>query len=293
MAIDSPSNGDVVVADVDAVWRPWELRLTVTRTSSPSPSPPIPGPPQPLAGLLDGGHRDLLTISTSGFRIVTDAGQAIIFHVAPTFAVDAVDMAVILGDGGSGPPGSRPLAGVPVPGLSDEATATADLPHAFANQILRHLTQAVPFPIQVDHDVIDLQNASVTGSPGGLTVTGMATPRSVRESVRLTVQAAGADLRVGGVRADAQLENCGGLAVLAAIGCNTRNAGRNAAAGAFGAAMTQKYQGQLVRELAGTRQFRFDVGDHRWELSGDLLHLASGPRGLSVVARLASGGQAH
>ena len=286
---DSPGTQDVVVADVEAVWRSWELRLTITRTSS--PSPPKPGPPRPLGGL--DGHRDLFTISTSGFRIVTDAGQAIVFHVAPTFAVDAIELGVILGEGGAVPPASRSAMGGPALVLSGDATVAADLPYAFANQILRQLTQAEPFPIQVDRDVVDLQNASVSGTSGGMMLTGTATPRSVRESVRLAVQAGGADLRVAAVRADAMLENCGELGVLAAIGCNTRNAGRNVAAGAFAAAMTQKYQGQLVRELPGTQGFRFELGNRRLELRGDLLHLASSPRGLWAVARVTPGDQSH
>lgn len=286
---DSPGTQDVVVADVEAIWRPWELRLTIIRTSS--PSPPKPGPPRPLGGL--DGHRDLFTISTSGFRIVTDAGQAIVFHVAPAFAVDAIELGVILGEGGAVPRASRSAMSGPALVLSGDATVAADLPYAFANQILRQLTQAEPFPIQVDRDVVDLQNASVSGSSGGMTLTGTATPRSVRESVRLTVQAGGADLRVAAVRSDAQLEDCGGLGVLAAIGCNARNAGRNVAAGAFASAMTQKYQGQLVRALAGTQGLRFELENRRLELRGDLLHLASSPRGLWAVARFTPGDQSH
>ena len=291
IATASAGAQEVLVADLDALWRPWELRLVLARTST--PSSPKPGVPQPLGGLSEGVRRDLLTISTSGFRVRTDVGQAITFHVAPSFAPDAIDIAVIVAEDGSAAPAARPAGGGASLVLSGDATAVAELPHAFANQVLRHLTQAEPFPIQVDREVVDVQNASVTGSAGGLTVAAMATPRSIRESVRLTVQAGGADLRVGGVRADAQLESCGGLGTLAAIGCNARNAGRNAAAGAFAATMTRKYQGQLVRELAGPQELRFEIGDRRVDLQGDLLHLASGPRGLSAVARLAPGGQGH
>ena len=91
----------------------------------------------------------------------------------------------------------------------------------------------------------------------------------------------------------AQLESCSGLGSLAALGCNTRNAGRNAAAAGLGAALTQKYQGQVVRDLAGAQTLRFEVGNRRLELQGDLLHVASGTRALVVAGRFVAGGGGH
>lgn len=293
-AAAAPDDGmGVSVADLEATWRPWELRLVVARTVG--PAPPRPGPPRPLAGLESRleNRKDLLSISTAGFRVAMDAGEMITFHVAPSFAADGVEILAVLGDKGSGPPSGRPAAGGAGAGLSGDVNVAADLPYTLANQLLRQMTGAQPLAIPIDRDVIDLQHASVTGAGGGVSLTGVATPRSVRETARLTVQAAGAELRVASMRADAQLESCAALGVLAAIGCNTRNAGRIAAAAAFGAAMTGKYQGQLVRELAGTQEFRFDAAGRRLELRGDLLHVGAGPRGLSVSARFGSGVRNH
>lgn len=287
----APDDGvGVSVADVEALWRPWELRLIVARSAA--PTPPRPGQPRPLGGLES--RRELLAITTAGFRIATDAGETLTFHVAPSFASDAVEILAVLGDRGSGPPSGRPAAGGPMSGSGGSgANVIAELPYGLANQVLRVLTGTQPLAIPIDRDVVDLQSAAIAGAGGGVTVTGWATPRSIRETARLTVQAGGAELGVIGIRADAQLENCTALGMLAAIGCNTRNAGRNAAAAAFGAALANRYQGQLVRDLAGPQELRFDAGGRRFELRGDLLHLGGGARGLSIGARLAPGAGNH
>jgi hypothetical protein len=287
-AAASPDGGGIV-ADLEAAWRPWELRFTIARTAG--PTPPKPGLPRPLA-IWDTRH-DLLTVATAGFRVPTEAGQSLTFHAAPSFAADSVEIAAILGENGAGPPSARPTIGGAVAGLSTDVNVVVELPYTLANQVLRQFAGMQPLPIRVDREVIDVQNVSIAPAGPGVMVTGAATPRSIRETVRLTVQTGGADLRVTSLRADPQLENCAGLSVLAAIGCNTRNAGRGAAAAAFGAAMTQKLQGQLVRELAGPQDFRFDGGTRRLTLQGDLRYTGAGPRGLSFGARLAAGDPGH
>jgi hypothetical protein len=242
-----------------------------------------------------------LVLATSGLRTVTAAGDVLTFHVAPWFGPDAVDLAVLNGDNGAGPPSARPTVGGRTMVFAGASTnIVAEFPYGFANQILRQLTATRPLAIPVDPDVMDLQNVSLAAAPNGLMVTGFVTPRSVHETARLTVLAGGDEARVASVRSEAQLENCAGLGTLAAMACNARNAGRGAAAAGLSAALTQKFQGQLLRDLAGPQAWRFDVGGDRrdrghWiEIQGALQHVTPGGRGVSLGGRFAgTGGAAH
>jgi hypothetical protein len=283
------SDSGVAVVDLDASWRPWELKLSLVRALMPSsPSPPRPGPPRPLAPVEL--RRDLLTVSTAGLRIPTDTGEAITVHVAPSFAGDGIEVAATVGEGGASPPASRPAVAGGAPPVSADANLTLDLPYGTANAILRQLTASQPIVVPVEREMIELQNLSLApaASAGSATLGGAATPRSLRETARLTVVVAGPDLKVMSLRADAQLENCAALGVLAAIACNTRNAARNSAA-ALATAACQKYQGSLVRELAGPQVLSVDIEKRRLELRGVLTRTAVGPRGLMVWGRLSSG----
>lgn len=286
---ESPaSDAGVALAELDASWRPWELKLSLVRALLPSsPSPPRPGPPRPLAPVEL--RRDLLTLSTAGLRIPTDAGETITVHVAPSFAGDGIEVAATVGEGGS-PPASRPAASGGAPPIPADANVTLEVPYPTANLILRQLTATQPLVIPVEREMIELQSLSLApaSAAGSATLGGAATPRSLRETARLTVLVAGPDLKVMALRADAQLENCAALGVLAAIACNTRNAARNSAA-ALATAVCQKYQGSLVRELAGPQALSVDFEKRRLELRGLLTRAAVGPRGLMVWGRLSSG----
>ena len=158
----------VAIADLQATWRPWELRLALLRSLAlaPAKSEPIPD--------LD-SRRNLWTISTSDLGFPTDAGEPIILHVAPRFATDAIEIAVVLGPRGSAAPtpSGRSGANAAPPG---EANLTADIPVSFANQVLRSLTWKQPLAISVDRDVVDLEGLTMTQEKLGLTIHGNATP---------------------------------------------------------------------------------------------------------------------
>jgi hypothetical protein len=143
--------------------------------------------------------------------------------------------------------------------------------------------------IPVNGDTIDLQHLSVAGEGAGMAVAGNATPRSIGETVRVAIALRGEDLAVSSVRAEARLDDCAGQGGLASVGCNLQNVARNAASDAFASALTQRYQGALVRELASPQTFRFTVAGRRLVLRGDWLRLGFGARGLSATARLKSG----
>jgi hypothetical protein len=171
----------------------------------------------------------------------------------------------------------------------------ADLPPAFANQVLRQCTAVRPLAISLDREVIDVRDVSVALASTGMAVTGIATPRSVREGVHLTVQFGGDESGVLSIRAESQTESCTGLGMGATIACNARNAGRGAAAAALAAALTARYQGQMLRDLAGSQTLRVDVGAHHFEFSGEVSHVTTTARGLSIAAHFAApgGGAGH
>jgi hypothetical protein len=157
---------------------------------------------------------------------------------------------------------------------------------------LRRWTAAKPLTIALQGDEIDLRNISVQstgrGAAAKVTVTGAATPRSIRETVQWTVNLAGDPLLVSSVRAVAQLEDCAGQGALAGIACDLRNGGRSTAADAFAATLTNRYGGQAVHVLASPLDTRFTVAGRRLHLSGDLLRVAGGRAGLAATGNLSA-----
>jgi hypothetical protein len=273
-------DGAVVLADLEATWRPWELRLTVARFVSLDP---------PRAAGFGEARRDLLAFSTAGLTVPTDFG-VLVFHAAPVFATDGIEVAAILGELGASPPTTRPVATGSATAISADAggNVTLDLPYTLVNNLLRIFTAGKPLPVRVGGDTVDVRNVSLAATGGGgIAIAGMATSRAVPESGRVTVTAGGGDLQVATIRVDPQLENCGGLGGFASLACNARNAGRAGAAAALGATATDRYQSQLVRELAGPQELRCGVARHDLRLGAELQRIAAGARGLSVSARLA------
>jgi hypothetical protein len=272
----------VAIADLQATWKPWELRLALLRSIALAPSKSAP------ISDLD-NRRNLWTISTSDLGLPADAGEPIILHVAPRFAAGAIEIAVVVGERGSATPTPSGHSGPSAAPLG-EANLTADIPVSFANQVLRRLTWTQPLAISVDSDVVDLENLTIAQEKSGLTIHGNATPRSIRETVRFTVAMNGEDLRLASVLTQGQMENCAGQGAFATVACNLRNSARQGVAGALGATLTQRYQGQLVRELVGQRSLGFSVGVRRLEIHGDLLRLSCGAAALSSAARFEAGG---
>lgn len=272
-----PADG-AAIAEFEATWKPWELRLALLRSIVLAPTKSAPTPE------LD-NRRSLWTISTSDFCVATEAGEPIILHAAPWFAAATIEIAVVLSEGGSPTPPSPSGRSSASAALVAGANLAADLPVAFANQILRRLTWTQPLAIPVDRDVIDLENLTMTQDGLGLTIRGNATPRSIRETVRMTIALDGEDLRVTSVRAQGHMEDCAGQGVFAGVACNLRNSARDGVVGVLAGALAQRYQGQLVRELAGPRELGFSVGIRRLKARGDLLRLGCSAGVLSAVAR--------
>jgi len=272
-----------VLADLEATWKPWQLTLVAVRALVVGEG----GRVRSLAGLEK--RADILSVPTSELRIETGVGSPIVLFAVPTFVAGAVEIAVVAADKA---PAKAPH---PEHGARDglttgQANVAVQIPVSFANEVLRRLTWTQPLTVPVDREEIDIQNVSLAGQGAGelarLTLTGNATPKSVRETMRWTVVVAGEPLRVSSVQAAAQLEGCAGLGTMAAIGCNVRNGARAAAAETFAAALTQKYQGQFVHDLASPQSLRFNVAGQRIDLRGDLVKTLFSARGLSAAAHL-------
>lgn len=275
----------VVLADLEAGWHAWEIRVSVVRFV-------IAGEPHGVAGGWGDSRRDVMAFSTAGLVVPTDLGP-LVFHVAPLFASDGIELAAWLGESGSSPPLSGPAPAAPSAGASPTssdpaANAIFEVPFSLANRLLHGFT-ARPLPVRVGRETFDVRNASVRGGPGNVTVTALASPRSLPESARVSVTASGDDLRVGIVRGDAQLESCADLGMIASVACTARNAARTAAATALGTSATERYRGQLLRELAGPEDLHLGIARRDLKMTGELLRIAGTARGLVVGARLTPG----
>jgi hypothetical protein len=273
-----------LLADLESSWKGWVVKLSLLRAVIVGKE----GRARAVSGL--GKPVEMAAFSTTNLRIDNGAGSPILLHARPSFLSGAVAVAVVLADKAPakpprGEPGARDV------GLAGSANVAAEIPARFANPLLRRLTGTEPLVIPVSGDEIEVQNVALSGTGTGenarLTLEGIATPRSVRETLRWTLLAAGEPLRFASVRASAELEDCSALGTMAALGCNARNVARTAAAEAFAQALTQRYQGQLVHELASPVDLRFAVAGQRIVLRGDLLRTSFGAHGLSATARLA------
>ena len=275
----------IAVADIEATWKPWEVRLVVVRAEGTTKVAKAR-----LAAVLE-KRREFLVVPTGDTRIQTESGPLALYAV-PSFLPGAVEIAVVLG--ATGAPSSpvklasngRGLA------LTGEANIAAEVPLSFANQLLRRLTWNQALTIPVNRDEVELRKVSISGEGADegarVTLAGNATPASLGETMRWTVATGGDPMRISSVQLVAKMEDCSGLATLAAVGCTVRNGARGAAAEAFASSLTQRYQGLPIHELSSPQTLRFNVAGEPFALSGDLLRMTFGPRGISVVGNMSS-----
>ncbi|HEY5283638.1 MAG TPA: hypothetical protein VIM14_12685, partial [Polyangia bacterium] len=243
------SNG-LVLADLEATWKSWELKLAIVHALVLGK-----GARKGAPTTID-KRADIWTVSTSDLRIDTAAGAPIVLHAAPFFVANAIDLAVVMTDGPAPKAATleRAAAGNRGDMLAGQSNMAAEVPLAVANQVLRRLTWTQPLTIPVDRDEVEVRQVSLVGLGNGesarVTVAGTATPRSIRETMQWSLLLGGDPLLVSSGKFSAQFEDCSGLGTMAALSCNVRNGARGAAAEGFGSALTQRYQGQPVHELA-------------------------------------------
>jgi hypothetical protein len=285
-AASSDGGAGLVLADLEATWKSWELRVAVVHAL-------VLGKGARMGAPTTFDKRvDILTISTSDFRIDRAVGPPIVLHAAPFFAATTIDLAVAMTEGP--PPKATTLERAAASGrsemLSGQANLAAEVPLQVANQVLRRLTWEQPLTLPVDREEVEIRQVALTGSGVGesarLMASGTATPRAIRETMPWTLTLVGEPLVVSTAHVSGELEDCAGLGTMAAMGCNVRNGARGAAAEAFAATITQRYQGQPAHELASPFGFSFEVAGQRIELRGELLRLGFGPRGLSAAGRM-------
>jgi hypothetical protein len=209
----------------------------------------------------------LETVDTAGIHLETGRGAALDLDLAISFvkADDAVLMTLTPAGSGGGARERRPSfldpAGAPV---GTEAIAGALFP--LANRVVALFSQDGPLVLEFERQVVEVRALQVSGGNGTLTVRGRATPRSIAASVRLTIEAAGADLKIAEVRAEPELEDCAAASSLETLGCRARNAARAAAVAGLASGLTARYKGQLLRVLLAPPPFSFEIGGRRLSL---------------------------
>lgn len=281
---ESNDESGITVVDLDATWRPWEIRFVVARAEGTTKTSKAR-----LVAVLE-KRRELLVVQTGDVRVQAEAGPIPLYAV-PSFAQGGIEIAIVLGGAGA-PSSPEKLAGGGRAGMpTGEINAAADVPLSFANQLLRRLTWTEPLVVPVNRDDVEVRNVSLSGEGSGersrLTLTGQATPSSIRETVRWTVVSGGDPMRLSSIQIAAQMEDCAGLATMAAVGCSVRNGARSAAAEGFAGSLTQRYQGRAVHDLSSPQTLRFSVAGERFILTGDLLRMAFAARGIAIAAKLA------
>ncbi len=217
----------------------------------------------------------LATVDTAGLRLATAGGGSLTFDLTVLFPKGGdLVRAAVTPSAGDGPHAAKSslVDQAAAPAATDAMVgATLEL----ANRILALYTQDDPLVLQVQGDTVEIRALQLSGATGSLTLTGRATSRSLAQSLRVGIDAAGADLEISQVRAEAETEDCSGASFMAAVACRGRNAARAAGAAAFAAGMNAHYRGQPLRALVVPPPFSFEVAGRRLTLRPTLLRASS------------------
>jgi hypothetical protein len=151
------------------------------------------------------------------------------------------------------PPGRReppPAPSLDVAAGSDGDGAQLSVTYPLANRMLAFFGQDGPLVLPLEGQSIEIREIQLGGAEGALTARAKATSRELQETLRLTIESSGADLKITRVAAEPELESCAELSTFAALGCKARNAARMGAASAAAAAITNRYRGERLRALS-------------------------------------------
>jgi hypothetical protein len=258
----APDAGAVAVAELITEWVPSEVRVSIGDVGAGGEGGRALA--RTLARAKAAGP--LATADTGGLRLETERGSALNLDLALSF---------LKGDGGVLATLTVACAGcVPAPRAPfvTQAAAPPDSDGVvgatlrFANRVVALFSEDGPLVLDLDRQTVEIRGIQISGGEGALTVRGRATSRAVSESARISIESAGSDLRLAEVRAEAEMEDCSGLAGAASLRCNVRNTARGPAAAALAAAMTSRYRGRLLRTLVAPPPFSFEVGGRRMTL---------------------------
>ncbi len=270
------------VVELVAEWTPWQLRFSIGNVATRGEG----AGPLNAALARTKAAGPLGVFDTAGLRLETARGTSLTLDLAVGFvkADDAVLMMLtpseLAGDGKE-----RRASFVDAAGASAGTDAVVGALFPLANRIVTLLSQDGPLVLELERQVVEVRALQLSGGDGALTVRGRATPRALRETVRLAIEASGADLKITEVRAEPELEDCAALSTLAALGCRARNTARVAAVAAVASGMTARYKGQLLRVLLAPPPFSFELGGRRLTLRVTPSRARATPAGLIVSGR--------
>jgi len=244
----------LAVADVLAAWTPSRLRIVLGEVAASRDGAAVA---EALARAKAAGP--LATVETGALGATAARGVALGFAVSLSFPAgrDGVWIAAVPSE--HGPPPREARAAIDpatLPG-GGEAQVIASAP--LANRLIGAYAQDGPLVLKMDNQTIEVRDLELGAAEGALAVRGRATSRELRETLRLTIDSAGADLKVVKVHAQPEPESCEAMSALARIGCRARNTARSAAAATAAGALTDRYRGQLLRNLSSPPATSIDV----------------------------------
>jgi hypothetical protein len=257
----APAVGAVGVVELTVEWVPSEVRVSIGDVAAGGDGAKAIA--RTLARAKIAGP--LATAETGGLKLETERGSSLAFDLALSFLKDGVLATFTVACPGCAVPAPRAPTIVSASAPADaDGIVGANL--RLANRVVALFSEDGPLVLEMDRQTVELRNVQIAGGEGTLSVRGRATSRAVAETALVSIESSGADLRLGEMRAEPELENCAAQAGGASMRCNIRNAARGPAAAALAAAMTSRYRGKLLRALIVPPPFSFDVGGRRLTL---------------------------
>jgi len=267
-AVGAPA---VAVADLAIVFRPGEIRFSVEKTAVAAEKGAAAAEKGAAAAealrALD-ARTALPAVPLAELKVPRESGPPLALGIGLDWRREGVGVALGLGGAVVRPGGRADLAGT-APGTS----LCAELPLSFVNALLAAVQRPGPFEVRLDSEIVEVADVRVAAQAAGLQVTGTATPRSVRQPLRVAADLAGEDLQIAELRVDAELEDCSGVGLLQKVACNARNTARSAAAEAVAAGLRQLYRGRLVRDFVGAQRIDLALAGHSLPLHAEVLRL--------------------
>jgi hypothetical protein len=267
-AVGAPA---VAVADLAIAFRPGEIRFSIEKTAVAAEK----GAAAAEALRALGAKTTLPAVPLADVKVPMDAGPPLVLGIGLDWRRGGVGVTVGLG-GAPGRSGGRADLSGAAPGTS----LSAELPLSFVSALLAALQRRGPFEVRLESEIVEVADVRVVAQGAGLQVTGMATPRSVRQPLRVVADVAGEDLQIAEVRVDPELEDCSGVGLLQKVECRARNAARTAAAEVVAAGLRQQYRGRLVRDFVGAQRIDLGLAGQPLPLQAEVLRLVA--RGSSV-----------
>jgi hypothetical protein len=271
------------VVELVAQWAPWQLRFSIGDVATSGGD----GAAALNAALVRAkAAGPLTTVDTAGVHLQTGRGASLDLDLAVSFVKARDALLVTLSPAEAGGSGREPRPSfLDPPGAPVETDAIVGALFPLANRVVALFTQDGPLLLELEGQAVEVRALQISGGNGLLTVRGRATPRALQESVRLAIEATGADLKISEVRAEAELEDCAAASALAALTCRARNAARAAAVAAIASSMTAHYRGQLLRVLLAPPPFSFEIGGRHLVLSLTPSRARATAAGLIVYGR--------